>query len=158
MNNLQSEFVDISGGLLVCAAGVLASVISIFRMKNKDFTLLNFGLCALLYGLRKLVETSTLKTLVDYPLTLPYFHGLLTYTLVIPLSAFLFNIFGCGFYNSMVWVFRSSIAYTIAAMAYDYFRPGPLSDVAIYRPLVLVWAIIWIVNLLLTRKERDIEL
>jgi phosphoserine phosphatase RsbU/P len=158
MNSLQSEFVNLSGGLLVCAAGGLAAVISLFRLKNRDFTLLNFGLFAFLYGLRKLVETSTLKTFVGVPFTLPYFHGLLTYVLVIPISAFLVNIFGRGLYNSMVWVFRSAIVYAIAAITYDLFRPGPLTDVAIYRPLVVVWAAIWILNLLRSRKQRDIEL
>ena len=158
MNSLQSDFVNTSAGLLVCAAGALAAVISLFRLKNRDFTLFNFGLFAFLYGLRKLAETSTLKTLVVVPFAIPYFHGLLTYAIAIPISAFLVNIFGRGLYNSMAWVFRSTIVYALAAIVYDLLRPGPLTDVGIYRPLVVVWAAVWIVNLLLSRKQRDIEL
>jgi len=158
VNTLQSEFVDISTGLLVCAAGALASVISIFRLKNRDFTLLNFGLFTFLYGLRRMVETSTMRSLVGSPFTFPYFHGLLTYALVIPLSAFLVNVFGRGIYNSMTWVFRSTIVYAVAAVAYDLFLPGPLTDVAIYRPLAVGWAAVWIANVLLSRRRRDTEL
>ncbi|MGA9118186.1 MAG: PP2C family protein-serine/threonine phosphatase [Bacteroidota bacterium] len=158
MDTLQSDFLNISTGLLVCAAGLLAFVISLFRLKSRDFTLLNFGLFGFIFGLRRLVETSTMQTLVGVPFTIPYFHGLLTYVIVIPLSAFLVNIFGRGFYSSMVWVFRSTVVYAIAAVAYHLFRPGPLTDVAIYRPLVIVWAVVWIANVLLTRRQRDIEL
>jgi len=158
MNNLQSDLVNILTGFLLCAAGLLASVVSLFRLKNRDFTLLNFGLFGFLYGLRRLVETPTMQTMVGFPFTIPYFHGLLTYALVIPLSAFLANIFGRGFYNSMRWVFWSTIVYALGAVAYDLFRPGPLTDVGIYRPLVILWAFVWIVNLLFSRKERDVEL
>jgi sigma-B regulation protein RsbU (phosphoserine phosphatase) len=158
MNTLESEFLNISTGLLVCAGGLLASLVAVFRLKNRDFTLLNFGLFAFIYGLRRLVDTSTMQTLVGIPFTVPYFHGLLTYALVIPFSAYLVDIFGRGFYNSMVWVFRSAIVYTVAATAYDLLRPGPLTDVAIYRPLAVVWAIVWIANLLVSRRRRDLEL
>jgi len=158
MNTLESEFVNISTGLLVCAGGLLASVVALFRLKERDFTLLNFGLFGFFYGLRRLVETSTMQTLVGFPFTVPSFHGLLTYALVIPFSAYLVDIFGRGFHNSMVWVFRSAIVYAVAATAYDLVRPGPLTDVAIYRPLVVVWAVVWIANLLASRRRRDLEL
>lgn len=157
MNTLQSDFVNTSAGLLVCAGGALAAVIALFRLKNRDFTLLNFGVFAFLYGLRKLAETSMMKTLVAIPFALPYFHGVLTYLVAIPISAFLVNIFGRGLYNSMTWLFRSTIVYAVAAIAHDLLRSEPLTDVGIYRPLVVAWAAIWIVNLLITRKQRDIE-
>ncbi len=158
MNSLQSDLVNILAGFLFCAAGLLAAAISLFRLKNRDFTLLNFGLFGFLYGLRKLVETPTMETLVSFPFTFPYFHGLLTYALVIPFSAFLVNIFGGGLYNSMLWVFWSTIVYALGAMACDLLRPGPIVEVAIYRPLVVLWAFVWIVNLIVSRKKRDIEL
>ncbi len=57
MNSLQSDLLIILTGFLVSVAGLLASVISLFRLKGRDFTLLNFGLFGLLYGFRRLVET-----------------------------------------------------------------------------------------------------
>ncbi len=158
MSTFQSEFVQIATGLLVCAVGLLASVISAFRLKTKDFTLLNFGLFAFWYGLRILVETQTMKMLVGFPFTAPYFHGLLTYALLIPFSALLVNLFGRGFYGSMVWVFWSTIVYTVLALVYDSFQPGPLTDVAVYRPLAVVWGLAWIINVLFSRSGREVEL
>ncbi|MGA9120405.1 MAG: PP2C family protein-serine/threonine phosphatase, partial [Bacteroidota bacterium] len=70
----------------------------------------------------------------------------------------LVDIFGRGLYSSMVWVFRSTILYALGAVTYDLLRPGPLADIGIYRPLVVLWGLVWIVNVLLSRRERDIEL
>lgn len=158
MSTFQSEFVNFIAGVLVCVAGVLAFAISIFRLKSRDFALLNFGLFAFLYGLGRLVELQTMRTLVGFSFTTPYFHGLLTYLLVIPLSALLVDLFGRGLYNSMAWVFRSTIVYAVIAIPYDLLRPGPLTDIAIYRPLVVVWGMVWIVNVLIPRRQRDLEL
>jgi stage II sporulation SpoE-like protein len=158
MNTLKIDFGDIAAGLFVSSLGLIAVVISLFRLKRKDFSLLNFGLFCSLNGIRWLVETPTMKTLVGFPFTFPYFHGLLTYALVIPFSAFLVDIFGRGWYDSMRWVFRSTIVYTVAAIAYDLFRPEPLSDVSINSTLVVLWCFVWIVNVLFVRRERDTEL
>jgi hypothetical protein len=157
MNSLQSDLLNIVTGSLVCVAGLLASVIALFRLRSRDFTLLNFGLFGLLYGLRRLAETPTMQTLVGVPFTFPYFRSLLTYALVIPLAAFLVNIFGRGLYNSMRWVFWSTIVYGLAAVAYDLSRSEPLADVAIYRPIVVLWAFVWIGNLIVAGRKRDIE-
>ena len=158
METLKIDFGDITAGLFVLSIGLITVVISLFRLRGRDFSLLNFGLFSSLYGIRWLVETPTMKTLVGVPFTFPYFHGLLTYTLIIPLSAFLVDIFGHGLYNSMLWVFRSTIVYDIAAVVYDLIRPGPLTDVSINQTLVLLWCLVWIVNILFIRKKRDIEL
>ncbi len=158
MNNLQFDLLSIVTGSLACVAGLLASVIALFRLKSRDFTLLNFGLFGLLYGFRRLAETPTMQTLVGVPFTFPYFHSLLTYALVIPLSAFLINIFGRGLYSSMRWVFWSTIVYALAAVGYDLSRSEPLADVAIYRPLVVLWAFVWIANLIVSGKKRDVEM
>jgi len=96
--------------------------------------------------------------LVGFPFTFPYFHGLLTYALVIPFSAFLLNIFGRGRYDSMLWVFRSTILYATAAIAYDLYRPGALSDVSVTPAVIVLWCVVWIVNILFTERQRNIEL
>ena len=93
METLKIDFGDITAGLFVLSIGLITVVISLFRLRGRDFSLLNFGLFSSLYGIRWLVETPTMKTLVGVPFTFPYFHGLLTYTLIIPLSAFLVDIF-----------------------------------------------------------------
>jgi hypothetical protein len=158
MNTLKMDFTDITAGLFVLFLGLIAILISLFRLKSKDFSLLNFGLLCFIDGIRWLVEIPSMKTLVGFPFTFPYFHGLLTYALVIPFSAFLVYIFGRGLYDSLLWTFRSTIVYAAAAIAYDLITHRFLTDVSIYPPLVVVWGIVWIVNILMIRKQHDIEL
>ena len=158
MNTLQTDFVSIASGLLVCIVGLIAFVVSLFRLKSRDYALLNFGLFAFFYGLRRLVETATMQALVGFPFSFPYFHSLLTYALIIPFAAFLVDVFGRGLYDSVLWVYRAMIVYSVAGVIYDLSRPGPLTDVAIYRPLVIACAVVWMVNVLFSRKKPDLEL
>jgi sigma-B regulation protein RsbU (phosphoserine phosphatase) len=158
MTTLGMDFVKITVGILVTSAGLLSITVSLFQLRNKDFTLFNFGIFGFLYGLRWLLEIPTMQTLVGFPFTFPYFHAFLTYALAIPLSAFLVDIFGKGFYNSMVWVFRSTYIYAAGAIAFDLIFRSSSTDAGIFRPLVVAWGLVWIVNVLLFRKQRDIEL
>ncbi len=157
MNTLKVDFGDITAGLFILFLGLISVVISLFRLKGKNFSLLNFGLFSSIYGIRWLVETPTMRALVGFPFTVPYFHGLLTYAVIIPLAGFLLNVFGRGLYNSMLWVFRTTIVYAVAAILYDLLRPGPLSDISINQTLVVLWCLVWIINVLFIRKQRDIE-
>jgi serine phosphatase RsbU (regulator of sigma subunit) len=158
MNTLKVDFGDMTAGLFVVFLGLIAVVISLFRLRGKNFSLLNFGLFSTLYGIRWLVETPTMRMLIGFPFTVPYFHGLLTYAFIIPLSGFFVDIFGRGLYDSMLWVFRTTIAYAVVALTYAMFRPQPLSDASVNQSLVVLWCLVWIVNILIIRKEPDIEL
>jgi len=158
IDTLKNDFGDIAVSLFVIAVGLIAIAVALFRLKSKDFSLLNFGLLCLLYGLRWLAEIPTMQAMVGFPFTAPYFHGVLTYLFVIPFCALLVNIFGPGVYNSMRWVFYSTIAYAMIAIAYDVLSPGPLMDVGINRTVVVLWGLVGIINILLIRRKRDIEI
>lgn len=151
MSRIEIDFVNIACGLIVSFVGLTAIVISLFRLKSKEFSLLNFGLFCSIYGIRWLVETPTMATVVGFPFTFPYFHALLTYIVPIPLSAFLVSIFGPGLYRSMVWFFRTTIIYAIAAIAYDLLRSETLSGTSINPIVVVVWCLVGIVNLIFFR-------
>jgi phosphoserine phosphatase RsbU/P len=159
MNIPRSELFDIATGIFVCAVGVLTFVISLFRLRGRDLTLFNFGLFGFFYGLQRLVTTSLGSAIYVSSLTYPYFHGFLTFAFVIPLSAFMVSIYGRGFYHSMLWTYRSTIIYAAVAVPYYILlSAGPLTDISIYRPIVITWAVVWIVNVLFTKKRRDVEL
>jgi serine phosphatase RsbU (regulator of sigma subunit) len=158
MNTLEMDFGNITVGLFLTFTGFISVLISMFRLRNKDFSLLNFGLFCSLNGIRWLVEIPTMKTLVGFPFTFSYFHGLLTYAIAIPFSAFLVDIFGRGLYNSMLWVFRSTIVYCVAAVAYDLYYLESLLDVSINSIVLVIWCFVWILNIIFIRKHRNIEL
>jgi hypothetical protein len=158
MTTLETDFGGIAAGLFLSSVGLISIVISLFRLRSKEMSLLNFGMFCTLNGIRWLVEIPTMKSLVGFPFTFPYFHGLLTYAIVIPFSAFLVGIFGRGWYNSMLWVFRSTIIYAVGAIAYDLYQPEPLLDVSVNAAVIVVWCSVWIVNILFTRRKQHVEL
>ena len=158
METFEIDFTDIIAGLFVSSIGLIAVLVSLFRLRSKDFSLLNFGLVCSIYGIRWLSQIPSMKTLVGIPFTLPYFHAVLTFLMVIPLSAFLVNIFSGGLYNSLLWVFRTTIVYAIVAVGYGIFHPETLSGASINPILVVLWCFIWIVNVVFVRKEQRIEI
>ena len=158
MSTLETDFGGIAAGLFLSSVGLISIVISLFRLRSKEMSLLNFGLFCTLNGIRWLVEIPTMKSLVGFPFTFPYFHGLLTYAIVIPFSAFLVDIFGRGWYNSMLWVFRTTIIYAVGSIAFDLYRPEPLSDVSVNPAVIVLWCSVWIVNILFIRRKQHVEL
>jgi sigma-B regulation protein RsbU (phosphoserine phosphatase) len=158
MDEVAGDFVNITTGLFVLFVGVISLIISLFRLSLKDFSLFNFGLFSALYGLRWLVEIPAMQTITGFPFTFPYLHGLLTYALAIPFFALLINIFGRGLYNSLLWIFYSSIIYALAAITYDLFSSEALAEASINNVVVVLWAIVSIVNVLFIKRKHDIEL
>ena len=158
MDTLKIDFGNITFGLLVLFVGLIALLASLFRFSKKDFSLFNFGLFSFLYGIRCLMEIPTMRTLIGFPFTFPYFHGLLTYALTIPFFALIVNIFGRGFYNSLLWLFYSTIVYALVAITIDILRSEALAEVSIYKVVVVIWCIVGITNVIFIRRKDDIEL
>jgi len=154
MNRIAVDIGDITAGLFVSFIGLTAIVISLFRLKSKDFTFLNFGLFCSIYGIRWLIDTPTIITLGGLPLHDPFLRGVLTYVLPIPFTAFLVEMFGHGVYNSLVWVFRSTIVYAVAALAYDLFLSSTPAGGSINPAVVVLWCSVWVVNFFILRKQK----
>ena len=136
------DLLNIAECLFVLFIGMIAIAVSLFRLKSKDFSLLNFGLFCSIYGVRWLSESASVADALEFQFSFPYFHTLLTYILPIPLSAFLYNVFGRGLYNSIIWFFRSTIIYAIGAVVYDLLRPGPSTGTGISPVVVFIWCIV----------------
>jgi hypothetical protein len=158
VNTFEIDFSELFAGMLASSIGLIAVLVSLFRLRSRDFSLLNFGLLCSIYGIRWLSQIPSMRTMVGVPFTLPYFYAVLTFLVVIPLSAFLVNIFGGGLYNSLLWVFRTTIVYAIVAVGYGLFHPATLSGGSINPVLVVLWCLIWIVNVVFVNKEHRIEL
>ncbi len=158
MSTLGTDFGNIVAGLFVAAIGLTVVAISLFRLRSRDFSILNFGLICLLAGIRWLAMTPSITTLVGFPFTYPYFYALLTYSEIILLSRLLVEIFGPGLYDSMLWVFRSTIVISIAMVVYGLIRQGAPPQPPISPALLFLWCFVWIVNVLLTRREGSTEL
>jgi hypothetical protein len=154
MSTLETDFGDIAAGLIEASIGLTVIVIALLRRRSKDFSLLNFGLILLLGGIRWLAHGPTMRALIGFPFTFPYFNAVLTYVGVILISAFFVEIFGPGLYNSMVWVFRSTIVYIVAIVGYELIHQGPPPEPSISPVVAVLWVLVWLINLLLAPRRE----
>jgi serine phosphatase RsbU (regulator of sigma subunit) len=158
MNTLSLDVLNIVNSLFISSVGLAAIVLSLFRLRTRDFSILNFGLFCFIYGFRGLIQTPSIQSIAGFPFTNPYFITLLTYLDVIPFTAFFINIFGRGVYDSLIWVFRSYIIYFIAAVIYDLFFAQSLPSNGINPFLVVIWCLVLVFNIFFTKKQSQIEL
>jgi hypothetical protein len=157
MNTFRLDFPDIAIALFILSVGLVAVVISLFRLRTRDYSILNFGLFCTIYGFRWLIETPSIQSLPGFPFINLYFNTLLTYLMVIPFTLFFINIFGRGLYNSILWTFRSSIIYLIAAVIYDLFFAPSLS-IGINPIIVIIWGLVMMINIFFIKRQAQIEL
>ncbi|MCU0452843.1 MAG: serine/threonine-protein phosphatase [Bacteroidetes bacterium] len=158
MSTFQSEFAGIAGAFAVALVGAASIIVSLFRRTGGDRSLSSFGALSLIYGLRWLIETETMRSVLGFPFDLPYVHAVLTYVLPIPLAAFLLQIFGPGLWQSMRLVFWSSVVNAIVLVAVDVATGATFSDASISIALVIAWCLVGIVNLAFPQKREATDL
>jgi serine phosphatase RsbU (regulator of sigma subunit) len=158
MNIFETEFWGITNGMFITFVGLIAIAIVIYRWRRKELSLLSFGLFCLIYGIRWLAQTPTMQVLVGFPFSQPYFERLLSYLIAIPISAFFVLYFGPGIYNSMLWVFRTIVAYALIVIVLDLFREVSISTPSYHPVAVILWCLVWAVNLVIIKRKHDIEL
>ena len=148
MNAFQTEFPGILAALLVGFVGSASVIVSLFRSKGRDRTLLFFGIFTLLYGTRWLSEAETMRALLGAPFDLPYFHAVMTYLVPVPLGGFLYEVFGPGKWGAMRWVYWSMIAYVPVAVTIDIMTGATAADSNINPAVVIAWCVLGILNLI----------
>jgi len=155
---MEISLFDIVASLFVAFVGLSTIGVSLFRLRTKEFTLLNFGLFCFIYGLRWLVEIPVMADLMGFPFASPYFHTLLTYVIPIPTAAFLVNVFNRGLYDSLLWFFRTAVIYAVSATAYDLLFKTNLTNDYINPILVIIWCLVAVVNLIFIKGQQQVEL
>jgi len=158
VSTLPADFGDIAAGLIESSIGLTVILIALLRRRSRDFSLVSFGLILILAGIRWLAHAPTMRALVGFPFTHPYFNAAVTHAVLIVISAFLVEIFGPGLYNSTVWVFRSTIVYTAAMVGYALIHQGPPPEPSIYPLVAVLWVLVWLVNLVIVPRRETIAL
>lgn len=158
MNIIETDFWGITNGMFITFVGLIAVAIVIYHWRRKELALLSFGLFCLIYGIRWLAQTSTMQVLVGFPFSEPYVERLLSYLIAIPISAFFILYFGQGIYRSMFWVFITIVAYALIAIVLDLFRAVPFNAPSYHPVAVILWCLVWAVNLVFTKRKPDIGL
>lgn len=130
-------------GFFIASSGVFGLAVFILRRKRQDLSLLAFGTAALLYGLRFLVELQIERyTESPPPQILISFVAIFTCVMPVPLSGFLFLLFGSGWKKTMLWVFRISILFAAAGILSDWVQGTPQSLMRLNNVLVTAWAVL----------------
>lgn len=145
--------------MIVSGVGLAILVLSLLRWKRKDLAMITFGATSLLYGLRLLVETKLDQYInTAPPQVLLYFIAFGAYVLPVPLSVFLLQLFGKGWKNSMLWVFRAATAFALIGILSDIIQAMPFSLERINNVLIIVWAFVVFKNSLWKGMKKTREL
>jgi len=146
-------------GSLISAVGLLAVVLALSNRNRRDLSLAAFGVTSLLYGAREIIEVYIQQFVsAPPPQSLIYIIAFMTYVMPIPLSGFLLLFFGKGWKNSMLWVFRWTIVFAFAETVSDVLRAEPFSLEILNNILVVIWALLLIINSLLSSLRKTKEL
>jgi hypothetical protein len=71
MTPIGTDIAGIAGGLFVLLVGVVSVAVSAFRLRNRDYSLLSFGMFCSVYGIRWLSEAETMRMLLGFPFNAP---------------------------------------------------------------------------------------
>ncbi len=146
-------------GVIVSGVGFAVLLLALFRLKQKDISLMAFGATSLLYGLRLLIETQLNQYVSSEPPTeLLFLNAFCTYFIPVPLSGFLSQLFGKGWRNSGQWVFRTATIFAIAGMVSDAIQMTPLSLERLNNILVILWAFVIFKNATWSGIQKTREL
>ncbi|MBN1154605.1 serine/threonine-protein phosphatase [candidate division KSB1 bacterium] len=155
---IQNDILDIFLALIVIIFGLIALVLSLFRCKSKDHSLLSIGTFALLYGIRYLAQIQSMQTAVDSDnITLPYIESFITYLIPIPFFVFIIQIFGKGRYNLVLWALRTCIVFAIIGICSDILLKRPSTLHQFSAILVIFWVSISITNIFKRGAPRTRE-
>ncbi|RPH98240.1 MAG: hypothetical protein EHM72_12950 [Calditrichaeota bacterium] len=155
---IQNDITDIFLALMVAIFGLIALTLSCFRLKSKDYSLLSFGIFALLYGIRGVVEIQSIQAAANgREIIFPYIISFITYLIPIPFFVFIIQIFGKGRYNFFLWALRSFIVFAVIGIFWDILQSRPSTLHSFSRILVIFWVGVLIINVLKPVAPRTRE-
>jgi sigma-B regulation protein RsbU (phosphoserine phosphatase) len=110
----RSDLLEFFFGSFLLFIGLAAIVLSLFRWKANDLSLISFGAFCFLYGAR----TSALKFLFDIPLSFwSYTHWFITYLVPVPAWLFVEQFLGKGWKSSIRRLWQIQIIFSIIAIS-----------------------------------------
>ena len=114
---LRRELLPILASLLLLFAALIAIAIFFFRRTSRDLTLIYFGLFCILYAVRLLANQQTTARLFGYsPMFWRYVDWLITCTILLPFSLFLFQIVGEQLRSLLRWLLAFQAAFAVVGI------------------------------------------
>lgn len=155
---IQTEILDITLASIIIIFGLIALVLSLFRIKSKDNSLLSIGIFALLYGTRALFFIQSLQPAPDNQnITSLYIISFISYLIPIPFFVFIIQIFGKGRYNLVLWAIRTFIVFAVIGIISDILQGSASTLNSFSQILVLFWITVTVPNIFKPGELRSQE-
>jgi hypothetical protein len=140
----QLELLEFLFGSFLLFLGLTTIVLSLFRWKANDLSLIFFGIFCFLYGAR----TSALKFLFDLPLPFwTYTHWFITYLVPIPAWLFVEQFLGKGWKSSIRRLLQIQIVFSSFAIAVSGYLNDPAAAMVANNIMAVIGILVILANL-----------
>jgi len=151
----RSEFLEFLFGSFLLFIGLATIVLSLFRWKANDLSLISFGAFCFLYGAR----TSALKFLFDIPLPFwSYTHWFITYLVPIPAWLFVEQFLGKGWKSSIRRLWQVQSAFSIIAIALSGYSHDPAAATIGNNLMAIIGILVVLANMFQPNLQWNREL
>ena len=151
----RSDLVEFLFGSFLLFLGLVTIVLSLFRWKANDLSLIFFGAFCFLYGAR----TSALWFLFDIPLPFwSYTHWFITYLVPIPAWLFVEQFLGKGWKSSIRRLWQVQIAFSIIAISVSSYSHNPAAAMVGNNIMAVIGILVVVVNLFQPNLQWNREL
>jgi serine phosphatase RsbU (regulator of sigma subunit) len=140
----RSDLLEFLFGSFLLLLGLATIVLSLFRWKANDLSLIFFGSFCFFYGAR----TSALKFLLDMPLPFwIYTHWFITYLVPIPAWLFVEQFLGKGWKSSIRRLLQIQIVFSISAIAVSGYLHDPAAAMVANNIMAVIGILVVLANL-----------
>jgi sigma-B regulation protein RsbU (phosphoserine phosphatase) len=123
---LRADVGQILLAVLFVSVGVAVLILAGLRRRFKDLSLVSFGVCGVLYGVRLFSSSGTTPLLFDVPPILwVYTTAFITYAIPVPFVVFLEQFMGRGWKSSIRRLWQLQGLYAVVAIPLSGFRHNP---------------------------------
>jgi sigma-B regulation protein RsbU (phosphoserine phosphatase) len=115
---LRWEFARVAVAFVILAAALAAIALFFFRRRTRDLTLIDAGLFGILYAVRLLTLQLSFRALFDRPPAFwDYLDWVITCTIILPFSLFIYQIAGPRLKKFFGWMFVAQSVFAILGIA-----------------------------------------
>jgi sigma-B regulation protein RsbU (phosphoserine phosphatase) len=151
----RSGLLEFLFGSFLLFIGLAATVLSLFRWKANDLSLILFGAFCLLYGAR----TNALRLIFDIPIPMWSFpHWFITYLVPIPAWLFVEQLIGKGWKSSIRRLWQVQIAFSIIAIAVSAYSRNPAAATVANNIMAIIGISVVLANFFQPKLPRSREL
>ena len=151
----QSYKVEFLFGSFLLFIGLTTIVLSLFRWKANDLSLISFGAFCFAYGAR----TSALQFLFDLPLPFwSYTQWFITYLVPIPAWLFVEQFLGKGWKSSVRRLWQIQIVFSIIAIAVSGYLQEPAAAMVANNIIVIIGILVILANWFQPNLPWNLEL